>query len=687
MLRSGLWGGRYRYQATICIAFEQLLKNIAISPNDLKKWHQSAVHLINNTDFKTSDKNELINRLDVNISYHRSEVFEDHLWKILQHKNKSTRDCAILALTRLYKPPILPKIEQLLTLKTMNSRIGAIELLASIEEGTPDTSVLPTITKAYTNETSSKVKAIILKKLKSLGHEGISEKIESPNNLKTLLNTLDQQAKSIKLPKSDWLDLSILPKLIDTSGKELPELFIIYMLQHQAQHKTIEVSAIITPILSFIDRTKSHPFAMALLTQWLESPQDVKGKWALTLAGLLGNDKIIDVLEPRIDPWCLNSRHKLAEYSAQAIALLASETSLMVLDSLRNKYSRKFKNIGKACSAAFHTAAAARGVHPDELADMIVPTLEFNDEGIRTFETVDTPVSAVLQPDFKLTWLNTKTGKETKTPPASLSVEAKAEIKYLRKTLRTVIKAQDSRLEQSLITQRRWPVRRWQELFENNPLLQRYATRLIWGVYDQHNKLLRSFRRYDNGILATGGGEMEDLEEDSTQIGILHPLELKESVIEEWSAHIGRFKIKPPFSQLKRPIERCNPDHGNRRQINFTDGISISAGTLLSRSTKHHWSKGSVEDGGAVFSIYKTFPGAGIEISLETHQFWVAIDPTHEVQLGKAYFTKIDSIDRGNYAYDDPQPEDPRVLTFSDIPTIVYSEAISDLKAIIEGQI
>ncbi|MFT6240393.1 MAG: hypothetical protein ACJAQT_002480 [Akkermansiaceae bacterium] len=237
-----------------------------------------------------------------------------------------------------------------------------------------------------------------------------------------------------------------------------------------------------------------------------------------------------------------------------------------------------------------------------------------------------------------------------------------------------------------LVRQRRWPVARWQELFEEHPILQSYAASLVWGIYGSKNELLRTFRRYPNGILAHGSGEIEDLEERDTQIGLVHPLELDEETLTIWRDHLGRFKVKPPFAQLDRPVEVLEKDHGNRREITFTEDIQISGGTFLSRMNKRGWIRGSVIDGGGVTCYYKPFEGAGVEAILFLEEYWVGFDPMDSFPLGKALFAKLSTVERGSYTYDDPQPDDPRVLPFAKVPPIVYSETIADLQALIAGQ-
>jgi len=389
------------------------------------------------------------------------------------------------------------------------------------------------------------------------------------------------------------------------------------------------------------------------------------------------------LLLPRIQDWCENSRHKLAEYAAQAISLLPGNEPLMVLETLSNRYRSKFKNVGKACAEAFNAAATARGITADELGDLVVPDFGFDAEGTRRFDWQGGGVSARLGMDFKLTWFDPETEKEWKSLLTNAPDEIKTEVKTLTKLLREAVKGQTARLEMTLVRQRRWSVARWRELFENHPLLQSYASKLVWGIYDGTGGLLRTFRRYANGILADASGAMEELPETDAVIGMIHPLELDAAALDAWRAHFARFRLKQPFPQLDRPVEVCDPLHGNRREISLTNEKQLSAGTFRSRAEKHGWTRGSVIDVGGISSYYKVYPGAGIEVILPTEDFWVGCDPMDTLRLGAAYFVKAESVERGSYVYNEPQPDDPRVMRFDQVPPVVWSETLSDLKAII----
>jgi len=235
---------------------------------------------------------------------------------------------------------------------------------------------------------------------------------------------------------------------------------------------------------------------------FLNSEQAASDRWALTLGGLLGDNRIIPPLLSRIHDWCENSRCKLAEYAAQAISLLPGNEPLMVLDTLANRYRSKFKMSARPARKPSMPPKHTR-YYAGRTGDMVVPDFGFDAEGIRHFEWEGGRASAELNTDLKLVWFDPETGKSLKALPSNAPEEIKIEVKTLTKMLREAVKSQIARLEMTLVRQRRWAAARWRELFEIHPLLRAFASNLVWGVYDCNGTLIRIFRRYQTACSPT----------------------------------------------------------------------------------------------------------------------------------------------------------------------------------------
>ncbi len=602
---------------------------------------------------------------------------ESDLWEKLQHKRKYIRQFAVTGLTHESISGSFERAVELLSAKKVDARLGAVELLAAIGD---DRSVVA-LTASLDIKHPEKVRGVIIKTLEQLGQIQTIDKTNSAKTLADVIFAIEQQ-KPAKLPKSiNWLDVSSLPALLAKDGSMLSENVILQLMVTQAKHKTINPALDNIDLLSHIDREKSGDFAIALLNQWLSSRQQASDRWTLTLAGLLGDQRILAALTNPIKGWAEASRHKLAEYAAQAISLVPVDESLMILDTLANRYRSRFVNIGKVCRTALEQAAQSQGVSMEELADRIVPTLNFNSEYQR--ELPGTKVLAVLQPDFKIAFYNPETDSETKSPPSSLPEIAIEDIKTLRKLIREILKGQTARLEQAMVRQRTWSVTRWRELFETNPFLKSYASRLVWASLDEGGEPIRLFRRYPNGLLADAKGELIEFDHTDHSVVMVHPLNMDETTLEDWTAHLSRSKIKPPFIQLERSTARLDPAHGNRKILSLTDKHQMACGTFRTRAERLGWVRGSVVDAGGISSYYKSYPGARVTAFLLIDFMYVGQNPTENVELSIGLFVKEYSVKVGSYVYDEPaNTDDPRVMAFKDVHPVAYSETLSDLQAI-----
>lgn len=615
-------------------------------------------------------------RFCVRMATERPEWFTSDWWEFLASSSKQLRACAVDALAKIKGGESVVRAASLLKNRQADARLGAVSLLARLG----CLSARDMLREALPVEKSSVVRREIEAVLRQAGE--LAEPAPEAHTAADLEKSIVEQAGKLK-PPAEWVDMTKLPPLFSLDGKPFEQAAVpLFLLATQAREKTMAVSPSLGALFAKIDRARSGDFALALLNAWLASPQEAKDRWALALAGALGDTRILSVVNSWIPKWCEASRGKLAEYAAQAIALQGSDEALMLLDALATRYRSKQRNIGAAAAAAFQAAASARGLSPDELGDVVVPTFGFDADGVRDFAWEGGAVGAELGVDLKIGWSDPESDKILKGLPASAPDALRSEVKELGKLLREAAKGQAARLELALVRQRRWPVARWRELYETHPVLRAFATRLVWGVYAADGALRRCFRRYPNGLLADAAGGLEELPEADALIGMVHPLELSAEQVAAWRAHLARFKVSPPFAQLDRPVERLDPLHANRRELAVAKDRELGAGTFRSRAERRGWVRGSVVDAGMVAGYFKAFPGAGVEVSLEMEGMYVGIDPMETITLGVARFARADSIKRGSYVYDDPQAGDARVLPFGEVPPVVYSEVMGDLKAI-----
>ena len=597
------------------------------------------------------------------------------LWPLLRHKSKIARSAAARSLARAEDPAVVEEAGKLLAEKKADVRAAAVALLAANGSGR----ALDLLERHLDAEASDDVRDLALLGLADAWRRQ-GRTLAKPDVQRRVTKAAD--AGKLAAPPAAWLDSAQLPPLRWADGQPLTDAERTYLLYRQSRAKGMASDVEAAPMYPLLDRHSSGDFASAVLDAYLATKHDPKDKWALALAGLLGDDGVVPPLARKIREWVDAGRGKLAEYAVQALALVGTDVALQAVDAASLKYRSKMKNVGRAAVEAFDAAANAAGVTPEELGDRVVPLLGLPPDGSpRLIACGDATFAATVGPDLKLRFINTATNKPAKTLPKSCGPEVLAEMKDSAANLRDVAKNQTIRLENLLVRQRRWPAARWAELFLKHPVLRPFAWRLVWGHFEG-GALRQTFRPLEDGTLTDTADEAVALPA-AGEVGMVHPLELPEADRRAWAEHLADYEVEPPFAQMDRPVVYVAEADKLLKHSDGAEGSEVNAMTLRSRTERRGWRRGSVMDGGMVASFIKTFPAAGVDCLLGVDGYFMGVGPDDSVKLEAARFVRHGSYDVGSYSYDEPADDkDPRVVPLGEVPAIAYSEAIADLAAI-----
>jgi hypothetical protein len=595
---------------------------------------------------------------------------KEDIWPLMLHKSRPVRGAAARALACMGYAESGERAAKLLEHKKADIRQAAVLLLSQIG-GDEAARILKQHLDIEENDDARD--SILL----TLEASGSGAALSPAEQRERIAKTL---AKS-KSPPSPWIkaDALVFKK---RDGGALTTDETLYLLIRQSRCKEMRADLEAKPIITTLDRKGSADAALTLIQGFLGTAQDASDRWVLALAALTGDDRLVPVLRKAILDWADKSRGKLAEYGAQALALLGTEAALMVVDSLSVRFRSKNKNIGQAAADAFAAAAEARGVTVEELGDLVVPWLGFEPGKPRLIDAGKSQVEARIDAELKLGFRDVKTGKTMSKLPSGVSAEVQAEFKTLAGTLKEAVKAQLLRIEILLVRQFRWPVARWRGLYLAHPLLRPFTQQLVWGWRDADGKLRHTFRALDDASLTDAQDNAVALPDEGT-ISLVHPLDLTDEARAAWLQHLADYEIAPPFPQLDRPVVRVKPEDAGLKFGRHVQGTDLNAMTFRSRAEKLGWSRGSVCDAGAVTAYRKVFSGAGIEAFLSLEGMYVGIGMEESIQLGDVCFVKAGSVKVGSYTYDEPgKDDDPRLIAFGDVPAVPFSEVMGDLAKI-----
>ena len=202
---------------------------------------------------------------------------------------------------------------------------------------------------------------------------------------------------------------------------------------------------------------------------------------------------------------------------------------------------------------------------------------------------------------------------------------------------------------------------------------------MVWAIYEK-DKIKTFCVNQDTSITDVKGIAIK-LTGD--KIGLVHPLDLSDTEKTEWQKFLTNIGIEQPFEQIERPIYVVSEEE-NAKTISYTfEDTTLNSATFKSRAEKLGWRRGSVVDAGEVSSYRKSYEDKQLEVFVKTEGMGVQLDFDSQVTLGEFYFIKQGSIVTGSYTYDEPRNEkDERLIKFADVPKIIYSETINDLKKI-----
>ncbi len=604
----------------------------------------------------------------------RTELLAERLWALFEHKSRPVRAAAARALGRL-GDEAASRAGGLLGAKKAAVRSAAVLVLAAAQ--TP--AAADALEGRLDDETDEEVRDQILLALDKVW-QSQGKKITR----KQIDQRIDRTADKLAKPAAAWIDEQRLPPLAFAKGGEkLKPQAVRYLLYRQSRAREMQPDVECKPLYALIDRKTSGDFALAVLRMYFGGKMAAEDRWALAVAGLLGDDRVVAVLLQQIRAWVDGKRGKLAEYAAQALALLGSDVALCAVDALSIRYRSKQKNIGKAAAEAFAEAAQRQGITVDELGDRVVPWLGFEPGKPRLIEHQDKRIEVRIGLDFKLEFRDLAKGKRIASLPAGIPAEVNSEFKDLAVTLREVLKGQLARIENLMVRQFRWLVGRWRELFLAHPVLFPFAVRLAWGLYGSDGRLLATFRALEDRTLTNAEDENVDLPADKAAggtVGIVHPLELPAELRQAWAVHLADYNVQSPFLQLERPVVRPADEEKAVKISSKYKDTELNGMTFKGRAERLGWQRGSVVDAGGISSYRKSFPGAGADAILDLEGMYVGMDMYSNVTLGRFCFVKSGSVSAGSYVYDEPSNDkDPRLLSFEEVPPIVFSETLGDL--------
>ncbi|WP_278846849.1 BspA family leucine-rich repeat surface protein [Brachyspira pilosicoli] len=155
----------------------------------------------------------------------------------------------------------------------------------------------------------------------------------------------------------------------------------------------------------------------------------------------------------------------------------------------------------------------------------------------------------ILNSDYSLSLFDIKNNKELKKISQNFDENLKEEIKSLRKEVADFIKNTSHILSVLLIEGRTYSYDFYKDVFVDNTMMNKFASTLIWNLYDKDYKFLTTFRYSGDGSYSNCDDEEIKID-DNSFVGLASPVEMDDETISKWRKQLEDYELSQPLEQL-----------------------------------------------------------------------------------------------------------------------------------------
>jgi hypothetical protein len=468
-----------------------------------------------------------------------------------------------------------------------------------------------------------------------------------------------------------WASPSLLPQvLLRDRARALPADAVRHLCTMLAISTPDDVYAGVPLVKQACDPTSLAEFGWALFEQWRLADTPPQEGWALTALRWLGDDETVRRLTPLIRAWPGEGGHSRAVAGLDVLAGIGTDLALTHLHGISEKV--KFKALKEQAALLIAEVADSLGLTAEQLGDRLVPDLGLDERGSLTLDYGPRRFTVGFDEQLK-PYVADETGATRKALPkpggrddGALAAASYQRFSALKKDVRTIAANQIGRLEQAMVTLRRWPAAEFRRLFVAHPLLWHIVRRLVWASFDSDGQARIGFRLAEDRTLA-GIDDDELALDDDAVVGIAHPLHLGDRLA-RWSQMFADHQILQPFPQLGRPVHALADAERKATTLERFADVEVPTGKVLGLE-RRGWRRAPAMDGGVQPWLYRPIPGRTVVATLDPGVAVGAVDVLPEQRITGVWIS-----DRPG---GDWQPRDPPRL--SELDPITASELLRDL--------
>lgn len=427
-----------------------------------------------------------------------------------------------------------------------------------------------------------------------------------------------KEAQSLQAYTAKWLTPESLPPII-VGKRGLNAEQREAVLSALAASELGEPHDLLKVLKQHAEQTSLEAFAWELFERWQAAGAPAKERWAMKALGHLGHNATALKLTPLVRKWPGESQHPRAVLGLECLRAIGTDTALMQLSGIAQKV--KFQGLQRKATECVDAIAKDLGLTRAQLEDRVVPDCGLDERGRRVFDFGPRQFHFALGADLK-PMLRDSEGKLRDNLPkpsskddATLAAASERDWKELKKQIREVAKIQAVRLEQAMVTCRRWPSAYFLKLLAQHPLMTHLVRELLWAGYDKKGKRTLLFRVTDEQELTDADEKSVSLEKVA-EVGVVHRLHLTEQEANRFGEVFSDYEIIPPFPQLGRAIHTLSKADAKANAFTELTGLKFAGTALVGTLERLGWTRGPALDNGIYCEHYKHFPTADVTASV-----------------------------------------------------------------------
>ena len=332
----------------------------------------------------------------------------------------------------------------------------------------------------------------------------------------------------------------------------------------------------IEKILEFVDR-KSFIDAIEKVAEYFINNNLIEDNIKIiTPYAIYADESHIEKLHQLLIDWNNSFKTPLILYAMQSIAINGKTSALKMINKFAlNSNNREIKNNIKEILIY---ASEILNTNIDNIFERLFPNFGFDIEGKKIINYGKRSFKLQLLSDSYLEIFDIQNSSIIKEFPETENDEELKKVKedflHTQKTLKEIINYEKIKLTRALINGRKWNYKTFFEVFIDNPIMRYFTLSFVWGVYDENNVLIDSFRYMEDGAFVTADDELYELP-DNCYIGIYHIIDDDIEKFYKWKEQFELYDIEQPINQFMNELITLKEENVKYDSIIMFEGFKI----------------------------------------------------------------------------------------------------------------